>query len=233
MSCATRKLSRVVALMKSPVSASRVANATACTRISKCGQRVFRYPKPFSISVSAATSITKVMSDPTCLASGTTRSVMRSICAKASSAPSRCIACAMPQAMERSVATPTMNARLPARNPMVVTSGVDYAGKAPADSAVARRELDAQFLSGVDARVRAEAIPGEQLGHAALKEHRDLRNGVTLAHRVFDPPPRRLSPRARGQADALSGAQGIVRVHAVHHGQRVHVHAVMAGDGPQ
>src|SRR6185312_9070535 len=39
----------------------------------------------------------------------------------ASSAPSRCMTWAMPQAIERSVATPTIRARLPARNPMQIS----------------------------------------------------------------------------------------------------------------
>src|SRR5882724_4561776 len=104
--------------MKLPVSASRVANATACTRMSNPSQRDFRCANPFEISSSDPTSMTKVMSEPSCLASGTTRSVMRSICANASSAPWACMDCAMPQAMERSVARPTINARLPLKKPI-------------------------------------------------------------------------------------------------------------------
>src|SRR6266480_1903907 len=127
------------------------------------------------------------------------------------------MACAMPHAMERSVATPTMKARLPARNPMM--------------------SLPARLLPGVQARARGEAIPGEQLRHAALEEPRDLRDGVALAHRVEEPPvstgAARSAGGARGQPDVLPGAQGVARVHAVQARQRVHVHAVAAGDGPQ
>src|SRR5882757_6604621 len=179
MSCATRKLSRVVALMKSPVSASRLANATACTRISKCGQRVFKKPKPFSISVSAATSITKVMSDPSCLASGTTRSVMRSICAKASSAPSRCIAWAMPQAMERSVARPTINARLPLKKP------IDFF----LPLLPARIDVHDETLPSPDLVMLVQPVPALQLRDRHLKLARNAIDSVAASHRIEQAVP--------------------------------------------
>src|SRR2546430_8761452 len=63
------------------------------------------------------------------------------------------------------------------------------------------------------------------------------RDGVALAHRVEEPPvstgAARSAGGARGQPDVLPGAQGVARVHAVQARQRVHVHAVAAGDGPQ
>src|SRR2546430_5276966 len=149
------------------------------------------------------------------------------------------MACAMPHAMERSVATPTMKARLPARNPMMsLRAGImpEVAPPGPQPLVVARVQTDAQLLSGVQARARGEAIPGEQLRHAALEEPRDLRDGVALAHRVEEPPvstgAARSAGGARGQPDVLPGAQGVARVHAVQARQRVHVHAVAAGAGP-
>jgi hypothetical protein len=74
--------------------------------------------KPRDMSSSDATSIGNVISSPSCFASGTTRSAMRSIYENANSAPCARMACAMPQAIERSVASPTISARLPdSKNP--------------------------------------------------------------------------------------------------------------------
>src|SRR5579863_684870 len=122
-----------------------------------------------------------VSREPSECASGSTRSFILSFTyEKASSAPSRCMAWAMPQAIERSVATPTMKARLPARNPMTSPPGGDYAGRPAAahPSAVAGGDADAQLLAGVDVRVRRQAVPGEQLRHAALEQLGDLRHRV-------------------------------------------------------
>src|SRR6184192_3412918 len=145
----------------------------------------------------------------------------------------------MPQAIERSVATPTMKARLPARNPMAssLPAGImpEGAPRPLRSGLVVRVQVDAELLSGVEPRMGREAVPRHDLRHAALKEPRDLRDGVALAHGVVEPAARRRAPRAaRGdrQLDALPGPQGIVRVHAVQPREGVHVHAVVPRAGP-
>ena len=116
-----RKPSRVVASRKVPVSASRGANATACTTMSMPPHWRLISSNAASVCSSTVTSSGITSGEPTDCASGTTRSFILSLTyEKASSAPSRCMAWAMPQAIERSVATPTIKARLPARKPMVV-----------------------------------------------------------------------------------------------------------------
>src|SRR2546430_17550390 len=97
------------------------------------------------------------------------------------------MACAMPHAMERSVATPTMKARLPARNPMMSLPArimPEVAPPGPQPLVVARVQTDAQLLPGVQVRARGEGIPGEQLRHAALEGPRGPRAGVDLADAV-------------------------------------------------
>src|SRR5215472_6392841 len=180
---------------------------------------------------------------PSECASGSTRSRILSFTyEKASSAPSRCIACAMPQAIERSVATPTMKARLPARKPIAVClPASDYAGKdarasgaaALPGSAVARGEMDAQLLTGAQVRVTAQAVPGEQLRHAALEQSRDQRHGVALAHRVFDVAAVDATARVSGEPHALPGAQRITRLQTVQHGECVDVQAGAARNAPE
>src|SRR5258708_5840923 len=157
--------------MKLPVSASRVANATACTRMSNPSQRDFRCANPFEISSSEPTSMTKVISEPNCLASGTTRSVIRSICANASSAPWACMACAMPQAMERSVARPTISARLPLKKPIYILQAL----RAELTGSMRPRPIGClallavrvdghyQALSGSDFMMPVQAVPALEL----------------------------------------------------------------------
>src|SRR2546423_15490103 len=112
------------------------------------------------------------------------------------------MACAMPHAMERSVATPTMKARLPARNPMVRASRRGLCrkwrrqGRKPL--VAGRVQTDAQLLPGVQPRVRGEAIPAEQLRHAALEEPREMGAGVPPAPRAEKPPLRAGAPRSAG-----------------------------------
>src|SRR5580700_5395976 len=162
--------------------------------MSSCPHSLFRRSNAASVWSSAVTSSSMVRREPSECASGSTRSFIFSFTYEnASSAPSRCIACAMPQAIDRSVATPTMKARLPVRKPMFVASGADYAVKAcrrdgAVTSAVARAEMDVQLLPGMDVGLRVQAVPGEQLRHAALEQAGNLRHGVTLAHRVHHVP---------------------------------------------
>src|SRR5579863_9057617 len=99
------------------------------------------------------------------------------------------MAWAIPQAIERSVATPTIRARLPARNPMVVPPGsimpevaLRRSGSGVPD------DVDAQLLAGVQMGRRAQPVPGQELRHAALEELGDLRDGIARAHGVDDVP---------------------------------------------
>ena len=73
------------------------------------------------MSPSALTSQPIASADPTPAASFFTRSPRRSFWkVKASSAPSRCMARATPQAIERLLATPVTRIRLPASSPTVL-----------------------------------------------------------------------------------------------------------------
>src|SRR6478752_4119753 len=130
-----------------------------------------------SISPSLVTSSCMVSFEPSDSARGCTRSLNFSLTYEnASSAPSRCMACAMPQAMERSVATPTMRARLPARNPMEASPDA-------AKSAAARGYADRELLARLDAGVR-EVVPGADLLHRDLEELRDRIQRVASPHHV-------------------------------------------------
>src|SRR5208283_3099318 len=128
------------------------------------------------ISASLPTSIAKVSFEPSCCASGTTRSAMRSTNENASAAPSRCIAWAMPHAIERSVASPTIKARLPVRKPMIYSSL----------SALAAMWFDVhdQMLSGADLVALVESVPAVQLRDGNLKLVGDAVDRVALAHGV-------------------------------------------------
>src|SRR5271154_5835566 len=152
--------------------------------------------------------MTKVMSDPNCLASGTTRSVMRSMCENASSAPSRCMACAMPQAMERSVARPTINARLPLKKPMSLSL------------LPARIDIHDQPSPGLDLVALIQAVPTLQLRHGHLKLLRDAVNGVAAAYGIQDPaagyrPFVAIAARAGLDHQALAFHQGVLGVQVI------------------
>src|SRR5262245_10761316 len=164
--------------------ASRGAYATACTRMSRLPQSRFNLSNAAEISSSFVTSSGMMIFEPSDSASGVTRSFILSFrYVNASSAPSRCMACAMPQAMERSVATPTMRARLPARNPIEASPDA-------AKSAAARGYADRKLLARLDGGVR-EIVPGGDLLHRDLEEFGDRVQRVASAHHV--------SHRARGR----------------------------------
>src|SRR2546430_17675788 len=118
----------------------------------------------------------------------------------------------MPQAIERSVATPTMKARLPARNPMgsSLPAGImpEGAPRPLRSGLVVRVQGDAELLSGVEPRMGREAVPRHDLRHAALKEPRDLGHGVALANGVVEPPARRRGARAGGGCRTLGAVTG-------------------------
>src|SRR3954469_23902284 len=157
--------------------ASRGAYATACTRMSRLPQSLFTRSKAAVISSSLVTSSGTMIFEPRDSASGVTRSFILSLrYVNASSAPSRCMACAMPQAMERSVATPTMRARLPARNPMEASPDA-------AKSAAARGYADRELLARLDAGV-LEVVPGRDLRHRDLEQFGDRVKRVARPHDV-------------------------------------------------
>src|ERR1700734_3209592 len=229
MSCATRKLSRVVASMKVPVSASRGANATACTRMSKPSQRDFKCAKPRAMSSSLATSMGKVMSECSERARGTTRSAMRSMYEKASSAPSRCMAWAIPQAMERSVARPTMRARLPLRKPILIP----FLPLLPA-----RVDVHDEPLAGSDLMILVDAVPALQLCDRDLELMRDAVHRIAVPHRIERASAAHdafvaIAPRARLDDEPLALGQGIAELQVVQARECAHRHAVAPRDAAQ
>src|SRR5688500_5615009 len=90
----------------------------------------------------------------------------------------------MPYAMERSVASPTIRAFLPARNPMP---------SLPPDSAAdirASPDVDRQGLAGTQRRAAAHVIPSLQLVDRDLEAARDARERVATPDPVIDLPIR-------------------------------------------
>ncbi len=83
----------------------------------------------------------------------------------ASVAPSRCMACAMPQAMERSVASPTIRARLPFRKPIVSPNMRLLSTEPVASLALLPTGFDVhdQPLPGSDLVVLVQAVPALEL----------------------------------------------------------------------
>src|ERR1700722_8674644 len=245
MSCATRNPSRVVASMKVPVSASRGANATACTRMSKPSQRDFKCAKPRAMSSSLATSMAKVMSECSERARGTTRSAMRSMYENASSAPSRCMAWAIPQAMERSVARPTIRARLPLRKPILsplIAAGAVRAVRARTPASLpllpARVDVHDEPLSGSDLMILVDAVPTLQLCDRDLELMRDAEYRIAAPHRVERAPAAldafvAIAPRARFDDKPLALGQGIAELQVVQARERAHRNAVAPCDAAQ
>src|ERR1700730_4048245 len=178
------------------------------------------------MSSSPATSITKVMSDPSCSAKGTTRSFMRSMCANASSAPSRCMACAIPQRMERSVARPTISARLPARKPIVLpllSTRIDVHHDPPA---------------GFYLMTLVQAVPALKLRDRYLKLARNAVHRVAASYRIEHAASGSYAlvakaASARLDDQSLTLHEGILSAQIIQSRQRAHRHAVPARDGIQ
>src|SRR5579863_5242313 len=96
----------------------------------------------------------------------------------------------MPHAIERSVATPTMNARLPERNPMPEPADGEEAGSLDESGQAVRggysaagRHPNGELLTRQDV-ARAHAVPGLNLRHAHLEEPRDPPQRIAEADRV-------------------------------------------------
>src|SRR5215470_1281423 len=101
------------------------------------------------------------------------------------------MAWAMPHAMERSVATPTIKARLPARKPIDHTScPASGHGRrsvrqseavAQAASAAGSSHADGQLLARGDPGAGPDAIPGHDLFDRHLEQLGDLRERIASA----------------------------------------------------
>ena len=131
-----------------------------------------------SICASSATSSGSVRSLPSsCRHLFDAAAELVALIAQASSAPSRRIAWAMPQAIERLLASPTMTARLPARNPIK---------RAPAPSAALLEDVDEHHepLAGLEVLRGVHFVPLEEVGHRHAEAARDRRQRVAAAHDV-------------------------------------------------
>ena len=144
-----------------------------------------------SISASLVTSSCMVSLEPSDSASGCTRSLNFSLTyEKASSAPSRCMAWAMPQAMERSDATPTMSARFPLRKPMCIPNvELTKAGILPAPPSrrgrnQCRRTLTVSFWPGRSVVCLLMPFQLTRSDTVTPNTLRDARQRVAAAHLV-------------------------------------------------
>src|ERR1700676_891498 len=99
----------------------------------------------------------------------------------------------MPQAMERSVASPTINARLPLKKPMftlhalrATADGVEATPYDMLGSALLPVLVDVhdETLSGSDLVMLVEAIPALELRHRHLKLTRNAEDRVAATHGV-------------------------------------------------
>ena len=149
----------------------------------------------------------------------------------------------MPYAIERSVARPTIRARLPARNPMGC-SGVDAAVKCSARTrrqipARAVRDVHDQALARLDHAARAQVVPAEQVGQAHAELGGDARQRVAPAHhvgrgaRLDGLRVRRGERRRSGNRQHLADGERVVARQAVAARDALHRHAVRARDAPQ
>src|SRR6185503_292092 len=99
------------------------------------------------------------------------------------------MAWAMPQAIERSVATPTMRARFPARKPIRKASGRWLT----ATGGYADREL----LARLDRAALTDVVPVGNLRRRDLEHARDGRQRIAGSHDVRDGTSRGRRVRAR------------------------------------
>src|SRR5687768_12023732 len=95
----------------------------------------------------------------------------------------------MPYAIERSVARPTIRARLPARNPM----GCSASGRSvsvaddsvePSDARALIRDVHDQALARLDDAAWAQLVPAEQIRQPHAELVSDPRQRVAPAHDV-------------------------------------------------
>src|SRR5687767_15504787 len=93
------------------------------------------------------------------------------------------MAWAMPQAIERSVATPTISARLPERIPISAPFAMRM-GRDDSSSGTLAPVGD-QALSGLDGAV-GEVVPAAQRSHRHLQHTGYARKGVTALHHVSE-----------------------------------------------
>src|SRR5688572_22653281 len=97
------------------------------------------------------------------------------------------MACAMPQAMERSDATPTISARLPLMNPMYPPMSWIRPAFCQPDllkGKSAAANVDRELLPDAQRRVLADAVPVHQVRHRDAEHLCDARERVAAAHLV-------------------------------------------------
>src|SRR5262245_34089546 len=124
------------------------------------------------------------------------------------------MACEMPQAMERSVASPTIRAFLPARNPM--PSLHDQRGASPLILAADVRrspDVDREELAGAQGRAAAHVIPSLEVADGDLEAARDRGQRVAALDLVVDLAGCRrdlggIGGRGRGGAAGAAAAAG-------------------------
>src|SRR5258708_29924170 len=171
---------------------------------------------------------------------------MRSIGANASSAPWACMAGAMPQAMERSVARPTISARLPVKKPIYILQAVraELTGSMRPRPIgclallAVRVDVPYQPLSGSDLMMPVQAVPALELRNRELKLPRNAVDRVAVAYGVEHAAagPHSLiaiTPRACLEDQALTLHQGVAGFHVIQAGERAHRHAVAARNAAQ
>src|SRR5688572_27079742 len=232
------KASREVLSTKSPASASRGAKATACTRMSSEPHWLPSAANTALTSASTVTSMGSTIFEPTEAASGSTRSLSFSWPkVKASSAPCSCMAWAMPQAIERSVATPTISARLPERIPMSAPFAMRM-GRDDSSSGTLAPVGD-ESLSRLDGAV-GEVVPAAQRSHRHLQHTGNARESVAALHHVGEllaigAHDERTTAASRAaavgvQLDALPHTQDRGALNAIEPRQGAHAHLVALGD---
>src|SRR5688572_5831373 len=159
----------------------------------------------------------------------------------------------MPYAIERSVARPTIRARLPARNPMgycyasersvSVANEVDPRlrgddARASDASALIRDEHD-QALARLDDAARAQFVPAEQIRQPHAELVSDPRQRVAPTHDVGRRASldgfgiRRGEGRGSGNLQHLADSESVVAREAVAGRDALYAHAMRTRDAPQ
>ena len=155
-----RNASREVLAVKLPASASRGAKATACTRY-RAGPSfaaAARTPRRCCSSSCTSSGIMSVRAELRAPAARRARGICRWRRRRPVRRPCACMAWAMPQAIERSVATPTIRARLP--------ESIPISGRLL--SAAVRADERDQLLSWADAASALQSCHSSPPGHRTV-----------------------------------------------------------------
>src|SRR5688572_29596385 len=151
----------------------------------------------------------------------------------------------MPYAIERSVARPTIRARLPARNPMGYCSANERSVSVADDSAEASdaraliRDVHDQALAWLDDAARVQFVPAEQIGEPHAELVSDPRQRVAPAHdvgrraRLDGFGIRRGERRGSGDLQHLTDGESVIAREAVAGRDALYAHAMRPRDAPQ